>query len=381
MGNTKGNAQEKHWEALRLRRLERIRAIKERKEKGMTNKQIAEELGLTQASVSSYWSRRGDLEETNEEAGSVADSETDNSAPMIHDPNLDEKSNQSLSESAASSEPEHSDAKESEQSEMEKLMDCVKNADIHYLIDTENINEKVIEHLLQEIPGNAMVHFFYTYRAIRISYKTIQKMMSKKDQIRFIPCSCGEPNMLDFQIVTVLGAFLNTPEGRKKRFVIVTNDRGYDGAVDFWAKLGMSVIRCGETDILSSELKKEDHEPNVTTNILECPPYEDTKAFDRFMRKITRIKKRNIFMSLLQKMENEKPDQQVLVRTRTLLKEKGLEGYKVGLIAQIFVLKNGIGSIYQQELMQKAFGITKTAEFYAVTTKDERKSLWKDIPV
>ena len=110
---------------------------------------------------------------------------------------------------------------------------------VQYLIDSENVGDFWIP--LLELPGqDTELIVFYTRNSPHMSYESLIKLKESDRTVTFIKCYEGT-NALDFQLVTELGYRISKNES--DRFVIVTNDTGFDAAVKYWRRSKKSVKR------------------------------------------------------------------------------------------------------------------------------------------
>lgn len=110
---------------------------------------------------------------------------------------------------------------------------------VQYLIDSENVGDFWIS--LLELPGEQTeLIVFYTRNSPHMSYESLIKLKESDRTVTFIKCYEGT-NALDFQLVTELGYRISKNES--DRFVIVTNDTGFDAAVKYWRRSKKSVKR------------------------------------------------------------------------------------------------------------------------------------------
>ena len=71
-------------------------------------------------------------------------------------------------------------------------------------------------------------------------------------------------------------------------------------------------------------------------------------------------------------MKSSKASKSMADKITSLLTQKNLSGYDANIMAHIYTL-----NICQQELIKCAFGDSKTNEFFARTSKSERRKLAK----
>ncbi|MDO5132691.1 MAG: PIN domain-containing protein [Eubacteriales bacterium] len=110
---------------------------------------------------------------------------------------------------------------------------------VQYLIDSENVGDFWIP--LLDLPAEEThLVVFYTRNSPHMSYESLIKLKESDRTVTFIKCYEGT-NALDFQLVSELGYRISKDEDG--RFVIVTNDTGFDAAVKYWRRRKKSVKR------------------------------------------------------------------------------------------------------------------------------------------
>ena len=110
---------------------------------------------------------------------------------------------------------------------------------VQYLIDSENVGDFWIP--LLELPAEETeLIVFYTRNSPHMSYDSLIRLKESARTVTFIKCYEGT-NALDFQLVSELGYRISKNEDG--RFVIVTNDTGFDAAVKYWRRRKKSVKR------------------------------------------------------------------------------------------------------------------------------------------
>lgn len=110
-----------------------------------------------------------------------------------------------------------------------------------YLIDSENVGDVWVTHIMEFAKLQDEIVVFYTQKSPYMSYENIRKLMETDREIVFIKCVEGQ-NALDFQLVTELGYRIGN-ENDKAEYVVVTNDTGFDAAVRYWKTQGKQVKR------------------------------------------------------------------------------------------------------------------------------------------
>lgn len=270
-----------------------IRRIKKERENGLKAKAIAEKLGMTDNGVY-YWFaviRAEDTAKGNKKSNQATLSQngSQDKTPSADDESLTEESEGVKEEKAeednekpillktlsvkatALIESEDSETKETEvhaidtpvsknseekpsvfSKQVKEMQDSVKLARTHYLVDTENVSGCVIEKMVGALPEDAMVHCFFTPNSTKLPFGAIRALIEKQNQIRFIRAFCGEKNSLDFQIISALGLFLGVNDGKKREFYLVTNDKGFDAAIEFWKLQGITVGRFDSNTVQTS---------------------------------------------------------------------------------------------------------------------------------
>lgn len=128
--------------------------------------------------------------------------------------------------------------------EKERIMDEKKKPAV-YLVDSENVNDIWVM-LAMVLPQDDEILIFYTNKSPHVSYERVVELTQiSSSSLQWIKCVEGS-NALDFQLVTELGARVATT--KDKRFVIISNDTGFDAAVTYWQQRGEDVCRMKTTD-------------------------------------------------------------------------------------------------------------------------------------
>ena len=110
---------------------------------------------------------------------------------------------------------------------------------VQYFIDSENVGDFWIP--LLDLPAEKTeLIVFYTRNSPHMSYESLIRLKESDRKVTFIKCYEGT-NALDFQLVSELGFHICQDED--DRFVIVTNDTGFDAAVKYWRRKKKSVKR------------------------------------------------------------------------------------------------------------------------------------------
>ena len=108
-----------------------------------------------------------------------------------------------------------------------------------YLVDSENVGDIWVPLLVASQPDEEVI-VFYTQKSPHMNYENVRLLKETEKEAEFIKCFEGS-NALDFQLVTQLGYLLC--ENQENRYVIVSNDTGFDAAVRYWKQRNMPVQR------------------------------------------------------------------------------------------------------------------------------------------
>lgn len=112
----------------------------------------------------------------------------------------------------------------------------------------------LISKLLGEVTTSDKIYIFYTDRCQKIS---IDQMASiQLATVEFIKTASGK-NALDFQLGSCLGYLIAKDTEGKQKFIIVSNDSGYNCLVNFWKQRKINIkIQKGQPGILSGKNAK-----------------------------------------------------------------------------------------------------------------------------
>ena len=112
---------------------------------------------------------------------------------------------------------------------------------INYMVDSENVGTKWIPYLKENIKKTDRVFLFYTDKSPTIPCGKLNDLTLFIHQIQSIHCYNKTANALDFQLCSYLGYLIRG--GSKSSYCILTNDKGFDAAVSFWAEKGIKIYR------------------------------------------------------------------------------------------------------------------------------------------
>lgn len=108
-----------------------------------------------------------------------------------------------------------------------------------YLVDVENVGNAWIDSITQM--NDVRICLFFTAHCPSISYANLAAILNARSNVTCFQCDPG-PNAADFQLASYLG-YLISSSADCDRFVIVSNDKGFDCVCSFWNKQGHRVER------------------------------------------------------------------------------------------------------------------------------------------
>lgn len=114
---------------------------------------------------------------------------------------------------------------------------------VTYLVDTENVSASGFVGI-DQLPKSTKIYYFYSIKSYRPSYPEVEKLRNLKCKVEFVESAKSGTNALDFQMVSFLGSLIGKSSSHgKHKYVLVSNDTGFDAVVDFWTKRGEKVER------------------------------------------------------------------------------------------------------------------------------------------
>lgn len=106
----------------------------------------------------------------------------------------------------------------------------------------ENITNSFFDFVRNNVAVSSQCLIFYTENNLKtVSFSDMADILNKGLACICFKCFTGE-NALDFQLSSELG-YRISKYGNEVKYVIVSNDRGYDPLIHYWAKRGFSVER------------------------------------------------------------------------------------------------------------------------------------------
>ncbi len=119
---------------------------------------------------------------------------------------------------------------------------------ITYLIDSENVNDAWVR-LLPKLHRKDKIVIFFTKNSPHFAAEHAQLLAEyKKYEIVWEKCFTGN-NALDFQLVSRLGYYIC--KRPRDAYVIMSNDTGYDPAIQYWQQAGVNVSRIRKEEVQS----------------------------------------------------------------------------------------------------------------------------------
>ena len=164
-----------------------------------------------------------------------------------------------------------------------------------YLIDFENVSNGGFNGI-ENLTEKDEIKLFYSEKRSTISIGVHRKLEGSRAKKEYLPIKTGGKNALDFQLVTWLGYMIARNENAE--YCIVSNDTGFDYAIDFWEKRGARVMR--SADLNGVQMK------HMREKLKELLPAETRDEADRIMALISKFKtKQGINNALVKKYGSE----------------------------------------------------------------------------
>lgn len=106
-----------------------------------------------------------------------------------------------------------------------------------YYVDAENVQNAWLGLVNEE---ESRFKVFYTNSGISYDYLPI--VLNNYTRIEFVKCYGGYANALDFQLISSFGYDLKDSDINDE-YIVISNDKGYDKALQFWKDRGYNVSR------------------------------------------------------------------------------------------------------------------------------------------
>lgn len=129
----------------------------------------------------------------------------------------------------------------------------------YYLIDFENVHADGFKVLKGLTEGDTVI-IFYSDNSKNITFDTLEPLMSLNIKLKCFKANVGTKNALDFQLTSYLGYLLGQ-EGVNGNYYIVSDDNGFDVALEFWKRFNYSVNRI---TVKSKEIGEQPIAPKTT---------------------------------------------------------------------------------------------------------------------
>ena len=111
----------------------------------------------------------------------------------------------------------------------------------YYLVDSENVNDNWLM-LFDMIDETDNIIVFYTKNSPHMSYPSVIRLLKINRTIKFEECFEGN-NALDFQLISYMGYLMKNSDIENSEFIVMSNDTGFDSAINFWKSKGFHVNR------------------------------------------------------------------------------------------------------------------------------------------
>ena len=134
-----------------------------------------------------------------------------------------------------------------------------------YLIDFENVGNHWAASLKDASEGDT-AFLFYTDNSPKAMLEQLEKIERRGVAIKFRRCLPGR-NGLDFQLASELGYLIGC-NGGNGRYLIISDDTGYDVLASYWASSGTEVSRMGAGGAVP-EVRSDAHD--AAARVLDAP--------------------------------------------------------------------------------------------------------------
>lgn len=248
-----------------------------------------------------------------------------------------------------------------------------------FLVDSENMGD-IWGALLEKMTFWDRLVIFYTKNSSHMACEsTIQFLKHRKKRMEWIACVEG-PNALDFQLVTELGARIS--RDKNSEYIIISNDKGFDAAVDYWTKRGRKIRRTKDIPALASNKKKKkadtySHLPAQDKRLVEelckavCVENKNLlyQALTRLMqadkgKKLYKaVKKDSIGSISLGKLFLTEPEERVRHYLDLMYREKACDPERM---LELYRLSKKVPAVELFQTMTKEFGITPGRTLYQI---------------
>lgn len=122
-----------------------------------------------------------------------------------------------------------------------------------YYVDAENIGTALINSVVHKVVDGSILAIFYSDYTSKMYIGDLSELVERNVIVKYIRCFTGK-NALDFQLISTLGYSL-AKLGNDYQYIVVSNDYGYDSAVQYWKKFGYDVQRITVTKMSAEQSK------------------------------------------------------------------------------------------------------------------------------
>lgn len=118
----------------------------------------------------------------------------------------------------------------------------------YYLVDLENTGGRAWFDQINGKRSEMRIYLYYTDTAPCVPWGFIfdyfVELIANGYDVRGVRCYTGK-NGLDFQLICQLGQFTKSDQKKRREYIIVSNDGGYDPAIRMLKDQGYNVRRVG----------------------------------------------------------------------------------------------------------------------------------------
>ncbi|MDR0519046.1 MAG: hypothetical protein LBG82_03220, partial [Clostridiales Family XIII bacterium] len=107
------------------------------------------------------------------------------------------------------------------------------------MIDFENVQQHGLVGA-ERLPESDHIFIFLPKNMKSASLELLDMVTRISAKVEIIKTTGAGANYLDFQLVTFLGALIAREQA--EHFIIVSNDKGFDAAIDFWKRQPLDIL-------------------------------------------------------------------------------------------------------------------------------------------
>ena len=226
-----------------------------------------------------------------------------------------------------------------------------------YLIDSENVGDLWVTHIIELAKEEDEIVVFYTQKSPHMGYENIRTLLNSKRDVEFVKCVEGR-NALDFQLVTDLGYRIGSAQ-EEEEYIIVTNDIGFDAVVQYWKKHEKDVKRYNGK-ICQGLYKQKMQEPaqTVEKHAEEMPLKEEVIAHEK---EVIILENHNKISDTNEQENIEKKESLTEIKQENIEKKESLTEIK----------QENVASVQEKELLQElisCLGVNNSMEIHNALT-------------